>query len=267
MLQTGLTFFNCNLSGKHFLDGPSTIQPRVEGDFLDAQICRPVRDALCFAVIGEQPIVALVARLFCGSCPAHITRNVALHVVNAVKRVSILFAMREAGNILAESREVLPPFWGNCNSPRTIIFVVLSRWIVAALRHGIPSSAKRMIVDVMRSVLFDLHIFPEASARLNFSRPQRNSVNDRLIATVAFAQPAHMTMPIDTYGANRHQLAKSLIGDVFGVGVEGDKMGLHKNLPFLCQAWDVCRVARHFVLVFYSFILAQVSEQNKARCA
>jgi hypothetical protein len=33
-------------------------------------------------------------------------------------------------------------------------------------------------------------------------------------------------------------------------------MGLHKNLHFLCQAWDVSSVARHFLLGYYRSILA-----------
>jgi hypothetical protein len=36
-------------------------------------------------------------------------------------------------------------------------------------------------------------------------------------------------------------------------------IGVHRNLSFRCQAQDVCRVAGHFLLANYSFILPQAS--------
>lgn len=44
-----------------------------------------------------------------------------------------------------------------------------------------------------------------------------------------------------------------------------DILGLHKNLQFLCQAWDVSSVARHFVLGCYFFILAHLVEKSNGR--
>jgi hypothetical protein len=168
--------------------------------------------------------------------------------------------MRELNDVIVERLEVMPPLITNPYAAATIVSEIFHCRIGATFDDTEPNWIKWIMCHAMPCVSLDIKIGHKTAARLSMTAAQIGKCNSGGIAAITPAQPNNaFVSSLDR--AKRNQPAKSLICNIFGMGSESDKLGLHKKFPFLCQA------AGHFAMSLrqlywghYSFILAQVGE-------
>lgn len=136
------------------------------------------------------------------SGPAHVARNVAVIILDAVQRVLGAWRVTYMG---VERLKRIDPFRVNSDaSVQVIAFPFSSRWIEAPLLHVLPCHVDLRLGHGMGTRPLRGNLAMQAAAASGFSFSKLASVAGYLFAAVAFTQPFHSSQ-VSIFGTLFHQ--------------------------------------------------------------
>lgn len=158
--------------------------------------------------------------------------------------------------------KVTSPFITNHDSASPVIGKTFVVGIGATLYDAYPDLMNGMLSHTVCCIFACSDLLLQAATRFCVPRDKAISQWSHHVATVALAQPNNAFLAFANW-PKRDKTTESLIGYIFGILGEGDKIVGHQNLQF----WRLIRerlviVARYFYGVFVSLIIPQRKQEE-----
>lgn len=261
-------FLPAGLSEGH-LDGPSLIDSLCYGASCQSHEDSPLSEGFCLSVMSNKAGITFgsaIVRLLARCRPSDVAGFVIAIVINAVKCVTFFAIVRELRNVLLECFKRVAPIIADGNTATAVAGIHLSVGIGAACQDVGPSAVGELRFaswhKAMRSLGANCRLLLQTAARQCFAACEAIKKDTLGLSAITLTMPFNTVLVSESNGAKRDQTTKSLIGNISRLFGKGDILRLHKNLHFLCQAWDARNVAGHFLLVCYCSILPHLLEWN-----
>lgn len=157
----------------------------------------PFRHRLLFTAIGDLLHLACVVRLLCRRGPPHVAGLIPARIVDAIQR----HPRRAISEVAVKGLEAIPPlitYRDAAASPQVELGI---RRIEASIFHVGPGRVGARPAFSMRGRLNGKPLFVEASARCSASREKFVGDDQRLLSTVALADPFRYRSPVGVAAA------------------------------------------------------------------
>lgn len=254
-----------------FFNGPSTFNSIKKCATINVQLLRPLGYCQSFAAKLKKVILPRVICLFSMVCPSAVgfpshayaffaipTRIMPINIY-PINTLPARWLVSYVGKKIIEA--VSPPE-ADSNAASTVHSIIRIVRIFATSNHGAPAIIFLRPRHTMRLSFLTkatLMLSIEASTRARVTSAQVYQSCHNFITAVATAMPNNRGRCIISTPdrAKCHKPTIAIASNIFSSAIKGDILRMHKNLLFLCQAWDVCRVARHFLLGAIGVSIAQ----------
>lgn len=260
-----------------FFDSPTCYDSFVQRASINSQFSRPLGNSEPLAFIFKEVISAGIICLLNSCGPVAISgpsfaltlltmpaRVMALNI-DSIKTIRLVWAR---AHIFVKILEAGLPVNTDTNTSGPIIWISFIVRTYTSIKHRSPYP---IFACSPHSVLYasaTRSFFLKTATTFSIAIFQAASNDNAMYPAIAQAQPsgfilftcAHKTKHNKTTKALARQVYNLLVGygDNLRESVRRIIVGVHKNLPFLCQAWNVCSVARHFSLVRTPVIVPQL---------
>lgn len=196
-------------------------------------------------------------------CPAYVARFIVAVVVDAIKCIARFATMREYGNIVMKSHEVVSPLIADSDAAVTVSSVVLALRIGTARDYARPNAVKRGCCHSMRSTAMPIYF--QATTRPGITINQVRCCCNGSRSTIALTEPKNLCVSVTRHRFNRDKFAKTLARYVFASTGEDDRLGLHQKFLFWCHTLGRFQPSPGcFVLATTRVIVAYLSHNHNA---
>jgi len=182
------------------LIAPSIIKPPFNGGRADTSDSRPFGNGVSFAPCGYESIISSVVALLKRSSPSAIFGSVIPIIVSSIDR---MFGARFLPHVSKKGRKVILPSFTNCNSPSSIVKIILMRLGKASAFNASPNSVLRSVTSTMLKALFFVGITDKASARFNVTASKKCPHGRCSTTALANAEPQNLSVEASIHPQNR----------------------------------------------------------------
>lgn len=198
------------------VDAPATRQTRLyRRHGLAGNTC-PLGKGVCASVHGQQPIIALVVRLFDASRPFHIARFIASVLAEAMQGVA---GRGSRPNVLVERLKRVLPTLAHGDAACAVVLEIPVIRAQRAPFDTAPHHIFRAVSHVVRGAFAGL-VCRQAAATFRDAVSQSVAPNNFLVAAIAAAQPKPVVAATRHFSQN-NQPIESVSDDVVRVNVHG----------------------------------------------